>query len=405
VSSGEPELGQMVRVFRGRAGLTQEELAERAGVTAQSIGNIERGVTLSPRADVLQRLVDALELAPDEENALRRAARAAVRGSQRPSPWAVPPAASSPVTGEAGSAATLAKPPPDESWHAGLPIILGDRHYLLEDPVEEVRAAPDRSWTWRDAPAQALRAPRSPVWLRRVATVRGPSESGPWHRALATQHRLLAELSAAGLLPPAQDLHEMGRGAAGWRTTLVQGLPQEAATLRQTFGPSARPLDRWQTAALLAAMVPVCAALGELHRLQFSHRLLSPDVVLVVGGGGHAVLRDLGLAGAPVAPDEGWAPYRAPEQRRRPPPGQEPGPGTDVYQLAAVLYHVLTGHPPAPALAPPPLAATNRDLPSDLDEVLRAALSPAPRDRPQAMDAMSSVLHWAAERVKRGAGR
>jgi hypothetical protein len=75
-----------------------------------------------------------------------------------------------------------------------------------------------------------------------------------------------------------------------------------------------------------------------------------------------------------------------------------------VYQLAAVLLHVLTGHPPAPTAPPPPLAATNRELPSELDDVLRASLSPSPRDRPQTMDAVSSVLRWTAERTRRRAG-
>jgi transcriptional regulator with XRE-family HTH domain len=400
VSEDELELGQMVRVARGRSGLTQEELAERAGVTAQSIGNIERGVTLHPRADVLQRLVDALELTSGEERTLRRVSRAEARRSSGPSARA-PRAAAPPAPPRP---AAPAEPPPEESWRAGLPVILGDRQYLLQDPVDEVRTAPDRSWTWRDAPAEALGSAPSRVWLRRVATVRAPSDSASWHRTLARQHRLLAELSAAGLLSSGHDLHEVGSGTDRWHTTLVQGVPREMATLRRAFWSSGRPLDRWRAAALLATMVPVCTALAELHRLQFSHRLLSPDAVLVVAEGGHAVLRDLGLAGAPVAPDEGWPLYRAPEQRRLRLPGREPGPETDVYQLAAVVYHLLTGQPPAPAAAPPPLAATNRDLPSELDEVLRAALSPAPRSRPQAMDAMASVLHWTAERVMRGAG-
>jgi transcriptional regulator with XRE-family HTH domain len=397
VTAGEPELGALVRAARGRAGLTQEELAERAGLTAQSIGSIERGVTLSPRADVLERLLDALGLTPDEERALRAAARAAARRSQRPPAPVEMPA-------DAGRGSGHDEPASGEPWRGGLAVVLEDRRYLIDGPVEEVRSAPDGSWAWRDAPARALDGQGTRVWLRRVATTRVPSDSGSWHGALATQRRLLAQLSASGRLGPAQDLHEVGRDTAGWRTTLVQGVPPEAATLRQAFGPSGQPLAGLEAALLLEAVVPLCADLAELHRLQFSHRLLSPDGVLVVAGGRRAHLRDLGLAGAPVAPDEGWRTYRAPEQRRPAGPGGQPGPATDVYQLAAVLFHVLTGHPPAPSAPPPPLAATNRELPSELDDVLRASLSPAPRDRPQTMDAVSSVLRWTAERTRRRTG-
>jgi serine/threonine protein kinase len=47
-------------------------------------------------------------------------------------------------------------------------------------------------------------------------------------------------------------------------------------------------------AAGLAAAVPLCTALHEIHRRGFSHRELSPDSILLVDHGRKAVLRDLG---------------------------------------------------------------------------------------------------------------
>jgi uncharacterized protein len=59
--------GTALRYARRRAGLTQRELAERAGVPQPAIARIERGV-VSPRIATLDRLLaatgEALELAP-----------------------------------------------------------------------------------------------------------------------------------------------------------------------------------------------------------------------------------------------------------------------------------------------------------------------------------------------------
>lgn len=48
----------LVKRVRNEAGLTQRELAQRAGMSQPALAKIERGVTL-PRFDTLERLVDA----------------------------------------------------------------------------------------------------------------------------------------------------------------------------------------------------------------------------------------------------------------------------------------------------------------------------------------------------------
>jgi non-specific serine/threonine protein kinase len=73
--------GDLLRQHRLAAGLTQEALAERAGLSEHGIQKLERGVT-HPYRDTLQRLLGALELSVDEQTQLRTAARAAPRATR-----------------------------------------------------------------------------------------------------------------------------------------------------------------------------------------------------------------------------------------------------------------------------------------------------------------------------------
>jgi len=52
--------GTLLRSYRGRAALTQEELAERAGLHAQEISKLERGVVRTPRSTTVEYLAVAL---------------------------------------------------------------------------------------------------------------------------------------------------------------------------------------------------------------------------------------------------------------------------------------------------------------------------------------------------------
>jgi transcriptional regulator with XRE-family HTH domain len=57
----QKHLGQIVREAREKAGLSQEELAQRVGLTQGALSFIERGV-VEPRLSILLRLFDALGL-------------------------------------------------------------------------------------------------------------------------------------------------------------------------------------------------------------------------------------------------------------------------------------------------------------------------------------------------------
>ncbi|HET7771484.1 MAG TPA: helix-turn-helix domain-containing protein, partial [Chloroflexota bacterium] len=69
-----PAFGALLRRHRQQAGLTQEELAERAGISARAVSDLERGIYRAPHRDTLRLLVAALALPPPDAATLERAA-------------------------------------------------------------------------------------------------------------------------------------------------------------------------------------------------------------------------------------------------------------------------------------------------------------------------------------------
>ncbi|WP_238010304.1 serine/threonine protein kinase [Dactylosporangium sp. AC04546] len=260
---------------------------------------------------------------------------------------------------------------PREGWHGGDEVRLDDRCYLLHDPVEEL-TAPDGAWVSRAATAGMTEPAPGRVRLRQVEVVRSGAAATLHRDALLAQAELLAAAGGRGGLPRRVALHRHAGGV-----TLVTAQPP-GPTWTEAY--QQRTPDRLGAAAALAALLPVGAALAELHRRGHAHRALDGDAVILAGKGREGTLRDAGLAGMPAAPGEGPARYRAPEQQllvRR----DGPGPHTDVYRLAALAYHTLAGHPPTPA-PNPPVAATLPGFPPALDETLRRALDADPARRP-----------------------
>ena len=64
-------IGHLLRRHRLAAGLTQEQLAERAGVSVRGVSDLERGLHRTPHAETLRRLVEALALDTGERAALQ----------------------------------------------------------------------------------------------------------------------------------------------------------------------------------------------------------------------------------------------------------------------------------------------------------------------------------------------
>ncbi|MGH2514966.1 MAG: ATP-binding protein, partial [Ktedonobacterales bacterium] len=67
--------GALLRAYRARAGLTQEGLAERSGLSVRSISNIERDTLHHVRKDTLRLLADALSLSASEREMFITASR------------------------------------------------------------------------------------------------------------------------------------------------------------------------------------------------------------------------------------------------------------------------------------------------------------------------------------------
>jgi tetratricopeptide (TPR) repeat protein/transcriptional regulator with XRE-family HTH domain len=67
--------GDLLRRHRVLAGMSQEELAERAHLSARAISDLERGVKRTPRRDTVQLLVEALGLSGEARTAFVTAAR------------------------------------------------------------------------------------------------------------------------------------------------------------------------------------------------------------------------------------------------------------------------------------------------------------------------------------------
>lgn len=84
---------EMLRRARTTAGLTQQELAERARLSTRAISDLERGRKLRPHAYTVGRLVQALELGDQETERFQAAARAgdATTSSRSTASLPIPP--------------------------------------------------------------------------------------------------------------------------------------------------------------------------------------------------------------------------------------------------------------------------------------------------------------------------
>jgi tetratricopeptide (TPR) repeat protein/transcriptional regulator with XRE-family HTH domain len=76
VGTGEAVFGQMLRQYRRASGLSQEELGDRAAVSARTICDLERGRTTRPYRDTVDSLARALNLQGQQlEEFVRRSRR------------------------------------------------------------------------------------------------------------------------------------------------------------------------------------------------------------------------------------------------------------------------------------------------------------------------------------------
>jgi serine/threonine-protein kinase len=164
--------------------------------------------------------------------------------------------------------------------------------------------------------------------------------------------------------------------------------------------------------------VQLLSALASVHRAGIVHRDVKPaNIVLYDEASGEMVVKlvDFGISkniddgGDPGVTGEGMAVgtphYMTPEQVR----GERVDARTDLYSAGAVLYAMLTGHPPTPGetayevlesvLRSPvtPPRTIRPECPADLEVAVLRALSPRPHDRYPSAKVMAHVIRRAVD--------
>jgi predicted ATPase/DNA-binding XRE family transcriptional regulator len=91
-------LGPTLKRLRHEAGMTQEELAERAGISARTVSDVERGLRTLVHQDTARRLVSALGLNEEQRHGFEVVARGDAREQQLAS-TAGPPSVLTPFLG------------------------------------------------------------------------------------------------------------------------------------------------------------------------------------------------------------------------------------------------------------------------------------------------------------------
>ncbi|MGV9362081.1 SEFIR domain-containing protein [Amycolatopsis sp. NPDC003731] len=264
---------------------------------------------------------------------------------------------------------------PAELLTAEAEVEIGGVRYLVHgDPLEDAAL--------RQARALRLGPPHEDVWLRQVDVRRETPAALAASAALTRERDLLTALRGNGFPAVRELVRENGV------VTLVTAWPgSKSATLADFVPQPAEVIDAWRSRRTLSGLAGLGRTLTLLHARGATHRLLTP-AGLVRFDDGRVVLRDLGLAGTDFRPGEGTPPYQAPEQRVR--SAGRVGPWTDVRQLAAVAYHVVTGFAPDPAV-PVPVRQFATALPERAAVAIDAALATDPASRP-AMRFLAAAL-------------
>jgi predicted ATPase/transcriptional regulator with XRE-family HTH domain len=98
--------GPTLRQLRLSAGLTQDALAKRAGISVRAVSDLERDPSRTPRLDTIALIADALLLPPDQRSSLMRAARPIQATGDRVTQPGIPTPLT-PLIGRDGSVADL----------------------------------------------------------------------------------------------------------------------------------------------------------------------------------------------------------------------------------------------------------------------------------------------------------
>jgi non-specific serine/threonine protein kinase len=186
----QASFGALLRQYRLAAGLSQETLAEQAGISVQGLSALENGKRQAPYRHTVSLLARALGLTAAETAALE----AAVLRGRRPGAGAALASAAAPSTSEqAGKLAAVA------AVRAPAPQVAGVVHPALPadfPPLASPKAQPSNlplaltSFIGREEEQAAVRAL---LGTARLVTLTGAGGAGKTRLALAVAGELLAE--------------------------------------------------------------------------------------------------------------------------------------------------------------------------------------------------------------------
>jgi hypothetical protein len=203
--------------------------------------------------------------------------------------------------------------------------------------------------------------------------------------------QLEGEVARARRLPPEHTVAIHGLERADGRIFLVMEY-LEGGDLGQLRG---RSFESWARAA-----DGVAAALEALHAAGLVHRDLKCANVFL-DRDGRAKLGDFGLTALAGAPPAGHSPYNASPQQLRGEPAQ---PADDLYAFGALLYELISGHPPYyPEVTrervlhePVPPLLPRGAVPSGVRELALRLLAKSPAERPASATIARAKLAAAA---------
>jgi len=219
-------------------------------------------------------------------------------------------------------------------------------------------------------------------------------------RSFVNEARLLAQFDHPSLVKVYRFWEALG--------TACMVMPfYKGQTLRDTLRsrPSA-PDEAW----LRQLLLPLTEALAVIHARQCLHRDIAPDNIMMLSSAQRPLLLDFGAARRVIV-DMTQAltvilkPGYAPVEQYADIPSLQQGPWTDVYALAAVVHHAITGRTPPPSVGrlvndtylPLVGVAAGRYSRQFLATIDRA-LSVRPDNRQQSIEQLREELDAAAPR-------
>src|SRR6266487_511642 len=125
--------GALLRRYRGARGLTQEQLAERAGLHVQEVSKLERNVLRAPRSTTVEFLAVALKLDEQQKEAFIAAARMEPASGTR---WQIDRSNQTPLAhADRAAAESLLASLPTDALPARAPLPASSRMPLAPNPL------------------------------------------------------------------------------------------------------------------------------------------------------------------------------------------------------------------------------------------------------------------------------